>query len=54
MILAKDKASPSNHARRNKPAVGNTSAESWVTQQAHYDLGQVRAGWIKLNRLRLA
>jgi len=30
------------------------SAESWLTQQAHYDLAQVRAGRIKLRRLVLA
>jgi plasmid maintenance system antidote protein VapI len=29
------------------------SAESWLTQQAHYDLAQVRAGWIKLERIEL-
>ena len=28
------------------------SAESWITQQAHYDLAQVRAGRIKLRRLQ--
>jgi antitoxin HigA-1 len=30
------------------------SAESWLTQQAHYDLAQVPAGQIKLTRLQLA
>lgn len=30
------------------------SAESWLTQQAHYDLAQVRADRIKLRRLELA
>src|SRR5271157_66678 len=29
------------------------SAESWLTQQAHYDLAQVRADRIKLKRLEL-
>ena len=29
------------------------SAESWLTQQAHYDLAQVRADRIKLKRLGL-
>jgi len=30
------------------------SAESWLTQQAHYDLAQVRTSRIKLRRLVLA
>jgi addiction module HigA family antidote len=30
------------------------SAESWVTQQAHYDLARVRRGKIKLKRLAMA
>jgi plasmid maintenance system antidote protein VapI len=30
------------------------SAESWLTQQAHYDLAQVHANRIKLKRLELA
>jgi len=30
------------------------SAESWVTQQAHYDLAQVRRDKIKLKRLEMA
>jgi antitoxin HigA-1 len=30
------------------------SAESWLTQQAHYDLAQVRTDRIKLKRLELA
>lgn len=30
------------------------SAESWLTQQAHYDLAQVRADRIRLKRLELA
>ena len=29
------------------------SAESWLTQQAHYDLAQVHADRIKLRRLEL-
>jgi addiction module HigA family antidote len=29
------------------------SAETWLTQQAHYDLAQVHAGRIKLKRLEL-
>src|SRR5438309_12082913 len=29
------------------------SAESWLTQQAHYDLAQVRSDHIKLKRLEL-
>lgn len=30
------------------------SAESWLTQQAHHDLAQVRADRIKLRRLQFA
>ena len=30
------------------------SAESWITQQAHYDLSQVPADRIKLKRLQVA
>ncbi|MBI3894658.1 MAG: hypothetical protein HY313_01875 [Acidobacteria bacterium] len=30
------------------------SAESWLTQQAHYDLAQVPAKRIKLKRLQFA
>ena len=30
------------------------SPESWLTQQAHYDLAHVRAGRIKLKRLQPA
>jgi plasmid maintenance system antidote protein VapI len=30
------------------------SAESWLTQQAHYDVAQVRAGRIKVKRLQIA
>ncbi len=30
------------------------TAESWLTQQAHYDLAHVRTGRIKLRRLTLA
>jgi len=30
------------------------SAESWLTQQAQYELAQVRSGRIKLKRLELA
>jgi antitoxin HigA-1 len=30
------------------------SAESWLTQQAHHDLAQVRADGIKLRRLQFA
>ena len=29
------------------------SAETWLTQQAHYDLAQVRSDRIKLKRLEL-
>ena len=30
------------------------SAESWLTQQAHYDLAHLRTGRIKLKRLQFA
>jgi addiction module HigA family antidote len=30
------------------------SAETWLTQQAHYDLAQVHADRIKLKRLQVA
>jgi len=30
------------------------SAETWLTQQAHYDLAQVRSDKIKVKRLELA
>jgi len=30
------------------------SAESWLTQQAHYDLAQVNVDSIKLKKLELA
>jgi plasmid maintenance system antidote protein VapI len=30
------------------------SAESWLTQQAHYDLEQVQADRIKVKRLQFA
>ena len=30
------------------------SAASWLTQQTHYDLAQIRTGHIKLKRLELA
>jgi addiction module HigA family antidote len=30
------------------------SAESWITQQAHYDLAQIPAGRIQLKRLAVA
>jgi addiction module HigA family antidote len=30
------------------------SAESWITQQAHYDLARVRRAKIKLKRLAMA
>ncbi len=30
------------------------SAESWLTQQAHYDVAQVRADRIKVKRLKIA
>jgi hypothetical protein len=28
--------------------------ESWLTQQAHYELAHLRTDWIKLKRLELA
>ena len=40
-------------AVRLAKAFGGT-AESWITQQAYYDLAQVRADRIKVKRLELA
>ena len=43
--------SPEMAARLSKVFGG--SAESWITQQAHYDLAQIPADKIKLKRLEL-
>jgi len=44
--------SPEMAVRLSKAFGG--SAESWLTQQAHYDLAQVRADRIKVKRLQSA
>jgi antitoxin HigA-1 len=36
------------------PKVFGGSAESWITQQAHYDVSQVRADRTKLKRLQFS
>src|SRR6266700_3277121 len=52
LVNGKRGISPEMAVRLSKVFGG--SAESWLTQQAHYDLAQVRAGRIKLRRLVLA
>ena len=44
--------SPEMAVRLSKVFGGN--AESWLVQQAQYDLAHVRAGQMKLQRLRVA
>src|SRR6266849_3507460 len=52
LVNGKRGISPEMALRLSKVFGG--SAESWLTQQAHYDVAQVRAGRIKLKRLQLA
>ena len=52
LVNEKRGISPEMAVRLSKVFGG--SAESWLTQQAHYDLAQVRADRIKLKRLELA
>jgi addiction module HigA family antidote len=49
LINGKRGISPEMEVRLSKVFGG--SAESWLAQQAHYDLAQVRADRIKLKRL---
>jgi addiction module HigA family antidote len=52
LVNGKRGISPEMAVRLSKVFGG--SAASWLTQQAHYDLAQVRADRIKLRRLALA
>ena len=52
LVNGKRAISPEMAVRLSKAFGG--SAESWLTQQAHYDLAQVRADRIKVKRLELA
>jgi antitoxin HigA-1 len=51
LVNKKRGISPEMAVRLSKVFGG--SAESWLTQQAHYDLAQVHADRIKLKRLQL-
>src|SRR5208337_4704534 len=51
LVNKKRGISPEMAVRLSKVFGG--SAESWLTQQAHYDLAQVHADRIKLKRLEL-
>jgi addiction module HigA family antidote len=51
LVNAKRGISPEMAVRLSKVFGG--SAESWLVQQAQYDLAQVRAGRLKLKRLEL-
>ena len=51
LVNGKRGISPEMAVRLSKVFGG--SAESWLTQQAHYDLAQVRADRIKLKKLEL-
>ena len=52
LVNEKRGISPEMAVRLSKVFGG--SAESWLTQQAHYDLAQVHADRIKLKRLELS
>ncbi len=52
LVNEKRGISPEMAVRLSKVFGG--SAESWLTQQAHYDLSQVRTDRIKLKRLQCA
>jgi addiction module HigA family antidote len=52
LVNGKRGISPEMAVRLSKVFGG--SAESWLTQQAHYDVAQVRADRIKLKRLPIA
>lgn len=52
LVNEKRGISPEMAVRLSKVFGG--SAESWLTQQAHYDLAQVRTDRIKLKRLECA
>ena len=52
LVNGKRGISPEMAVRLSKVFGG--SAESWITQQAHYDVAQVRADRIRLKRLQIA
>jgi len=52
LVHGKRGISPEMAVRLSKAFGG--SAASWLVQQAHYDLAQVRADRIRLKRLRVA
>lgn len=52
LVNGKRGISPEMAVRLSKAFGG--SAESWLTQQAHYDVAQVRADRIKVRRLQTA
>ena len=52
LVRGKRGISPEMAVRLSKVFGG--SAESWITQQAHYDVAQVRADRIRLKRLQIA
>lgn len=52
LVNGKRGISPEMAVRLSKVFGG--SAESWIIQQAHYDVAQVRADRIKLKRLHFA
>jgi addiction module HigA family antidote len=52
LVNGKRGISPEMAVRLSKVFGG--SAESWLTQQAHYDVSQVRSDRIKLKRLQIA
>jgi antitoxin HigA-1 len=52
LVNGKRGISPEMAVRLSKAFGG--SAESWLTQQAHYDVAQVRADHIKVKRLQIA
>ncbi len=52
LVNGKRGISPEMAVRLSKAFGG--SAESWLTQQAHYDLAQLRADRIKVKRLQPA
>ncbi|MGC9969890.1 MAG: HigA family addiction module antitoxin [Bryobacteraceae bacterium] len=52
LVNGKRGISPEMAVRLSKVFGG--SAETWLTQQAHYDLAQVHADRIKLKRLQVA
>lgn len=52
LVNGKRGISPEMAARLSKVFGG--SAQSWLTQQAHYDLAQVQTTWIRLKKLQAA